>query len=139
MEQTIAAPEQHPEKKGKFKKFLLVTMFIILAGLVIFYFVAGMSYSEGTRSGILTKVSKKGYVFKTYEGEMLIGGMSEGEGTMLPATVFYFSITDREIYDKLEGLQGQKVIVRYKQVLKPFFWQGDTDYFITEAKAVQEG
>jgi hypothetical protein len=120
-------------RKSGFKKFMIISLLLIIVGLVAFYFIAGLSYSEGTRSGILTKVSKRGYVFKTYEGEILIGGINEGEGTIINTTTFKFSVPEKSVYDKLEALQGHKVVVRYKQVLKPFFWQGDTDYFVVEA------
>ncbi len=124
---------QNPRTGGRFKKFMIISLLVIIVGLVAFYFIAGLSYSEGTRSGILTKVSKRGYVFKTYEGEILIGGINEGEGTISNTQTFRFSVPEKAVYDKLESLQGHKVVVRYKQVLKPFFWQGDTDYFVVEA------
>jgi len=128
-----SATDQNVRKKSGFKKFMFISLLVVIVGLVIFYFIAGMSYSEGTRSGILTKVSKRGYIFKTYEGEILIGGINEGEGTITNTATFRFSVPEKKVYDKLESLQGHKVVVRYRQVLKPFFWQGDTDYFVTAA------
>src|SRR5688500_5262329 len=95
--------------KKRFRKFMFISLLVIIGGLVAFYFVAGMAYSEGTRSGVLTKVSKRGYVFKTYEGEIIIGGINEGEGTILNTTTFRFSIPEKSVYDKLESLQGHKV------------------------------
>lgn len=83
---------------------------------------------------MLTKVSRKGFIFKTYEGEMNVGGLNQGDGTIMPATIFRFSVTDKEVYDKLQDLQGRKVVVHYRQVVKNLFWQGETDYFITAAK-----
>jgi hypothetical protein len=77
-------------------------------------------------------VSRKGFVFKTYEGELNIGGFSQGDGTILPASIFKFSVSDRKVYDRLEQMQGHKVVLHYKQVIKNFFWQGETDYFIYE-------
>lgn len=123
------APGKKP-KRGTFRKVALVTVLIIAVLLFLTYLVCGMSYSEGTRTGILMKVSRKGFVFKTHEGELNIGGISDGQGTILPATIFYFSVTDKEVYRKLENYQGKRVTVRYRQVLHSFFWQGDTDYFI---------
>jgi hypothetical protein len=119
-----------PGKNRGFRKFLVITLLLIVAGFFIFYFISGLTYSEGTRSGILTKVSKRGFVFKTYEGEMNIGGLNQGDGTIMPGTVFRFSASERKVYDKLESLQGRKVVVHYKQVIKNLFWQGDTDYFV---------
>lgn len=109
---------------------MILTFLILLAGFFAFYFICGLTYSEGTRSGILTKVSKKGFVFKTYEGEMNIGGLNQGDGTIMPATIFNFSVLDKETYDKLEKVQGRKVVVHYRQVIKNLFWQGDSDYFV---------
>jgi hypothetical protein len=121
---------EQPPRKRKFRKFLFISLFVIAVVLTSYYFICGMTYSDGTRSGILTKVSRKGFVFKTYEGEMNIGGLNQGDGTIMPATIFKFSVQDRNVYDKLEQLQGSKVVVHYRQVVKNFFWQGETDYFV---------
>jgi len=117
-------------KKNVFRKFILLTLLIFVVGFILFVFVAGLTYSEGTRSGVLTKVSERGFIFKTYEGEINIGGLNDGDGTIMPVTIFKFSTTDPRVYYQLEALQGKKVVVHYKQVIKNFFWQGDTDYFI---------
>jgi hypothetical protein len=126
-----------PRKKNKFKKFLIITAIVLIAAWFIFYFIAGMTYSKGTRSGILTKVSERGFIFKTYEGEMNVGGFSQGDGTIMPASIFKFSVPEKKIYEKLEAAQGHKIVVHYKQVMKNFFWQGDTDYFIYEVSIVK--
>jgi hypothetical protein len=123
---------ERPAKKRGFRKFLFVFFLLLAAGLTIYYFVCGITYSEGSRSGILTKVSKRGFLFKTYEGELNIGGLNQGDGTIMPATVFYFSARDKAVFKKLDSLQGRKVVVHYRQVLKNLFWQGDTDYFVYE-------
>ncbi len=123
--------------KSKFKKFLVITVIVLIVIWFIYYFICGMAYSEGTRSGVLTKVSKKGYIFKTYEGDMNLGGIAQGDGTLMPNNIFKFSVTQDSIYNKLESLQGKKVVLTYKQVIHNFFWQGETDYFIYDAKVVQ--
>jgi len=131
MESTVHQP---PAPKKRLRKFLIISTLSLVLGLWLFYLICGLAYSDGTRSGILTKVSRKGYVFKTYEGEMNIGGFSQGDGTIMPAVIFKFSVTDKAIYHKLDSLQGRKVVVTYKQVYKNFFWQGETDYFIHDVR-----
>ena len=99
-----------------------------------------MTYSEGSRSGVLIKISKRGYLFKTYEGELYIGGVSQGEGAVMVAPqIFHFSVygSDEKIYKELEEKQGDRIVLEYKQVFKNFFWQGDTDYFIYSIKDVK--
>ncbi len=137
MDNNSSAPTQIVPKKSKLKKFALIFTLSLILIWFIYYFICGWTYSEGTRSGILTKVSKKGFVFKTYEGEMNVGGFSQGDGTIMPATMFKFSIPDKKIYDELESTQGNKVVLHYKQVYKNFFWQGETDYFIHQVTHVK--
>ena len=129
--------EQSPVKK-KGARFLRYFLLIFVLSSVAYYFISGLTYSEGTRSGILTKVSRKGVLFKTFEGELLIGGLSEGQGALSPSKVFSFSILNKDVYDKLEKYQGDKVVIHYKQVLHNFFWQGDTDYFIYDVTIVNK-
>lgn len=117
-------------KKSKFPKIAFATILIIVVISFIYFFICGLTYSEGTRSGILTKISKKGYVFKTYEGELNIGGLFQNTGTIVPSTIFSFSVKDKKIYYDLQSAEGKRVTLFYKQVIKNFFWQGDTDYFV---------
>jgi hypothetical protein len=131
------AADSKPANRRRGRKFLLISLAVLVTGLLIYYFICGLAYREGSRSGILIKVSKKGYVFKTYEGEMNIGGFDQGAGTILPSSIFKFSAADRKTYEKLETLQGKKIVVHYKQVIKNFFWQGDTEYFVQDASLYQ--
>ena len=126
-----------PKKKGKFKKFAIIFLLFIILVWFIYYFICGITYSEGTRSGVLIKVSKKGYIFKTFEGELNIGGVNQGEGTFMPMTIFKFSTTKKPIYDSMEVYQGHKVVLKYRQVIKNFFWQGETDYFVDHVSLVK--
>ena len=129
----VAAP-----KKNKLKRFILIFSLSLILIFFIYYLICGMTYCDGTRSGILTKVSKKGYIFKTYEGELNIGGFSDGSGTIMPNSVFKFSVINTKVYEKLQQKEGKKVVLKYKQVMKNFFWQGDTDYFIQDVTDVKQ-
>jgi len=139
-----ARQEKTPEtvqvkRTGRFKRFLIITFLIFFALWWVYYFICGITYSEGTRSGILIKVSKRGYVFKTYEGELYVGGVSQGEGAVVVSPqIFKFSVrrSKEEVYKKMEQMQGSRVVLHYKQVFKNFFWQGDSDYFVDEIKVV---
>jgi hypothetical protein len=63
-----------------------------------------------------------------------VGGLNQGDGTIMPASIFLFSVRQKTVYDELEKLQGRKVILHYQQVVKNLFWQGETDYFITAVR-----
>lgn len=119
------------KKTVSFTKRLLWSVFFI--GLLIgaaYMFWCNMTYSDGTRTGYLVKVSEKGYIFKTMEGEMNMGGLQEGDNTTLVAPMWYFSVADETIYEKLIQLQGKKLMLYYKEKNRAMPWQGESDYFI---------
>ncbi len=122
--------------KSAWKKYAIWISLALIVIWFIYYFICGLTYSDGKRSGVLIKVSRKGYIFKTYEGDLNSGGISQGDGTIMPNAIFKFSVTEKSVFEKLEALQGKKVVIDYKQVMKNFFWQGDTDYFIYDVKEV---
>ncbi|MEZ4853771.1 6-phosphogluconate dehydrogenase [Flavobacterium sp.] len=117
---------------AKFKKILFyVILFFTLGFIAYTAFVYYVPYSEGTRSGELIKISKKGYLVKTWEGEI-----SQG---ISGAQIFRFSVESNKtsIIDKLQEYQGYYVKVQYMERYRSFFWLGDTTYFITSVEKEQ--
>lgn len=129
--------ETGDQKRGRFARFFKWAALTVLVAFTAYYFICGITYSEGTRSGVLTKISKRGFVFKTFEGELNIGGLNQGDGTIMPLSIFYFSVNNEDVYKLLEDAQGKKVVLHYKEVIHSFFWQGDTNYFVYKASVVK--
>ncbi|QCK16305.1 6-phosphogluconate dehydrogenase [Mangrovivirga cuniculi] len=124
----------------KFKKILKWTIgIIIVGGLAIFLFFNYASYSSGYRVGTPIKLSKKGMVIKTWEGEMNIGGLTSSSEGVMPTT-WEFSIhgSDKGVRENLNEAidKGQRVKLHYKEKYVRFFWQGDTKYFVYEVEPV---
>ncbi|HAF77797.1 MAG TPA: 6-phosphogluconate dehydrogenase [Maribacter sp.] len=107
----------------------LILLGIVLIGALYYAFIYFVTFSEGVRSGELIKISHKGVLVKTWEGEI-----SQG---ISGAQIFSFSVLDKdkEVIDKLKEYQGQYVKVSYVERYATFFWLGDTKYFITEVHA----
>jgi hypothetical protein len=129
--------EAGDKNRGRFSRFFKWAALTLLVAFTAYYFICGITYSEGTRSGVLTKISKRGFVFKTFEGELNIGGLNQGDGTIMPLSIFYFSVKNEDVYNLLQDSQGKKVVLHYKEVLHSFFWQGDTNYFVYKASTVK--
>ncbi|TYP99327.1 hypothetical protein C7447_102649 [Tenacibaculum adriaticum] len=111
------------------KKILAVILLIVLLLAGSYYaFIYYVPYSEGVRSGELIKISRKGVLVKTWEGEI-----SQG---ISGAQIFQFSIQDnqKEAIHDLQKLQGRYVKVTYKERYGKFFWLGDTKYFVTKVE-----
>ena len=94
-------------------------------------FIYFVPYSEGVRSGELIKISHKGVLVKTWEGEI-----SQG---ISGAQIFSFSIEDNQekVIADMQKYQGRYVKVTYKERYGTFFWLGDTKYFITKVEQEQ--
>ena len=98
----------------------------------------GAVYSDGYRDGTLIKFSRKGYIFKTYEGELNQGGIANpSPGTALANQIWHFSVKDDAVADKLNGLGGKVVRLHYKEYIKNFIWEGDTNYLVDGAEEVK--
>lgn len=110
------------------KKILMLLLFVFILIAGYFSFIYFIPFSEGYRAGELIKISHKGVIFKTWEGE-LSQGVSE-------AQIFKFSVEEnkKEVIELLKNLQGQQVKLTYKERYATYPWMGDTKYFITKIK-----
>ena len=113
------------------KKIIGVLLSTVVIITILYYlFIYFVTYSTGVRSGELIKISRKGVIIKTWEGEI-----SQG---ISGAQIFTFSVedTNEQVIENLRKYQGSYVKLTYKERYKTFFWLGDTKYFIT--KVTQE-
>lgn len=109
------------------KKIIWLFVIVLVVGISSYMaFVYYVPYSEGVRSGELIKISHKGVVVKTWEGEI-----SQG---ISGAQIFKFSVmpSNKQLIQQLEDYQGKYVKLKYEEKLRTFFWWGDTRYFIKE-------
>ena len=109
---------------------ILIVIFLI-AALMIYWFYFNI-YSDGERKGTLIKLTKKGNVFKTVEGEMWLSCRQ-----LVNAEKFYFSILDKKVADSLTNLQDECLQVTYIQHRKSLPWRGDSEYIVTGFKRIQ--
>jgi hypothetical protein len=107
------------------KVIFLFLVIVLLFGAGYMYWFYYNSFSDGTREGVLYKFSRKGNIFKTYEGEMVQPGLRSVQGGSINTNNFYFSVTDIKIADSLEKVIGKNVNVHYIQYRKSLPWRGD--------------
>ncbi len=94
--------------------------------------VLGWSYSDGERAGILQKFSRKGWVCKTYEGEL---AMSVVPG--VAPTIWEFSVRDERVVPRLSAAIGRRVVLHYAEHRGvPTNCFGQTDYFVDSVAIV---
>lgn len=113
----------------------------ILAGMMILGLaLSGCSYSDGSRAGVVSKFSHKGFVCKSWEGELVMGGMrnqldQSNINTSVP-NVFQFSVTDPKIVPLIQGKldSGERAVLHYNQEILPPFCNRKTAYVIKDVK-----
>jgi hypothetical protein len=92
------------------------------------------TYSKGERAGYVQKFSKKGWVCKTWEGELAMVSMP---GTM--SEKFLFTVRDDQVADYINSSLGKRVALSYEQhVGIPTSCFGETEYFVTAVKVVSQ-
>jgi hypothetical protein len=103
----------------------LVAALVVIGGIYT-WFTLTWSYSEGTRAGYLQKFSKKGWLCKTWEGEILLSSMPGA----IPER-FAFTVRDDNLVQKLQSTMGQRVEISYEQHKGvPTSCFGETEYFV---------
>jgi hypothetical protein len=114
--------------------FGLIFIAVALAGFAAYLWIAlHWSYSEGERAGFMQKLSHKGWLCKTWEGELSL--------VALPGAApekFYFSVRDEAIAQQINAAVGQRTALTYEQHKGlPTSCFGETEYFVTAVKVVK--
>jgi len=121
--------------KSRAKKFfrrLIAIVVLLFIGVMLFIYYANIS--EGTRSGVIVKISKRGAIFKTYEGQMDLGSFGAVQDANQLSQTFNFSVEKGKdnLIEELEqvSLSGERVQIRYKEKYAVLPWRAETTYFV---------
>ena len=135
-----APPAPAAPRKGFFRRHWLLTTLLVVIGLPVGGLAAwtavtlNWSYSSGKRAGYVQKISRKGYVCKTWEGT-LYTDIAKG----FRSDSFSFSVRSDSIARRIEELSGKRVAVDYQQHIGvPTSCFGDTQYFVTGVQLIPE-
>lgn len=127
------SPSRQASRGGVVLVLLLALGFVVLLLALYTYFTLHWSYSEGERAGILQKFSRRGWVFKTYEGEL---AMSIVPG--VTPTIWDFSVRDRDVARELTAALGKRVVLHYTEHRGvPTAWFAETSYFVDSFRLVE--
>lgn len=124
-----------PRRRGRRLGCIAAVALLLAAGGFALYVWAALSFSfsEGERAGYVQKFSKKGWVCKTWEGELAMVSLP---GTL--AETFRFSVRDDKVAEVINASVGRRVALSYEQHKGiPTDCFGETEYFVTGAKVVE--
>lgn len=118
------------------RRIILGILLLAIIGLGVYLWVCNWTYSEGTRAGTLIKMSYKGVLLKTYEGQLNLGGFQTNGQDGVVGNIWEFSVWSDDIYKELQNFEGKRVKLHYRQKFKAMPWQGKTDYFIFKVESI---
>src|SRR5215469_8259386 len=128
------SPVKAPPRRTRIWLFLL--LLVVVLPMCLFtawvWITLHFSYSTGEPAGYVQKISKKGWLCKTWEGDLAM--------TTFPGTapqIFTFSVRDDAVAKKIENAAGQRVALSYEQHKGiPSSCFGETEYFITAVRPI---
>ncbi len=111
---------------------LIAVAALLLLTLAWSWLALSWSYSEGERAGYIQKFSTKGWLCKTWEGEIAM--------VTMPGAIpekFAFTVRDDALTAKINALSGKRVVLSYQQhKFLPTSCFGETEYFVTAVREV---
>jgi hypothetical protein len=113
----IDVPNTGARRRGRFGRFLLILLVLIVAGTCLWTWVAlSWAYAEGERAGVLQKFARRGWVCKTNEGEIaLYYGGGQYLGPANSRQFWDFSVRDPSVADQLNRAVGHRVQLHYSE------------------------
>ena len=117
------------------KRIILAVLVLALAVAAYFAFVLHWSYSSGERAGWIQKLSDKGWVCKTWEGELALVSMP-GSATV---EKFLFTVSDDQVAAEIVKVMGKRVTLHYEEkVGLPTSCFGETRHYVTKVSVATD-
>jgi hypothetical protein len=131
----VVAPTAPPARKEHHRIRTIILLIVLIPAVVIALWIwvaLGYTYASGERAGYVQKISKKGWLCKTWEGELAMANLP---GTM--PQIFSFTVRSDSIANVLEQTIGKQVSVTYEQHRGlPTSCFGETEYFISRVNRI---
>jgi hypothetical protein len=115
--------------------YLICTVFTV-ALIAIIYYRYYFVFGEGVKAGQLNYFVKKGYVFKTDEGRLILAGIQSQQPGHITSNEFIFSVSDDKIADKLNHNAGSFLQLHYKEYLHSLPWRGISHFVVDSVVSV---
>jgi hypothetical protein len=121
-------------KSRALRAALIIVAAFVLLGILWIWLTLNWSYSEGERAGYVQKLSSKGWLCKTWEGEIAM--------VTMPGAIpekFDFTVRDTAVASKINDVAGKRVVLSYQQhKFIPSSCFGETEYFVTAVREVSD-
>ena len=119
------------------KKFFGILVAVVVLGLTAFVVVRYYwVWGDGYKAGTLNYVVHKGFIFKTYEGEVILAGFQNKMMNGLQSNEFIFSIDNEPVAKQLELASGREVQLHYREYLGALPWRGYSKFVVDSVVSI---
>jgi hypothetical protein len=138
MNEPAVSPDSRPEARPRARrgcgKPAILLLLVLIGGFALYVWIAlSYNYSAGERAGYVQKFSSKGWICKTWEGELAMVNLP---GAM--PQIFQFSVRDDAVAERINQTLGQRVSLKYEQhVGVPTSCFGETQHFVTGVRSLE--
>jgi prolyl-tRNA editing enzyme YbaK/EbsC (Cys-tRNA(Pro) deacylase) len=124
---------EESRENGGFSRLVLLPLLAVLIFVLYTWFTLTWTYGSGERAGYVQKLSKKGWICKTWEGEL---AMVSIPGTM--PEKFLFTVREDSVAARINASLGKRVVLFYRQHKGiPTSCFGETEYFVGDVKIIE--
>jgi hypothetical protein len=121
------------------KKFLIIFFLVVLVlGTIWFAWHFYWVFGEGVKAGQLNNFTRKGYVFKTYEGKLIQAGFQGGQPGSVQSNEFRFSVVNESVAGKLMSNSGKEFELHYKEYMGALPWRGTSVFIVDSVISMRE-
>jgi hypothetical protein len=121
------------------KKFLTYFLLIIIViGGILFAWHFYWVFGEGVKAGQLNNFTKKGYLFKTYEGKLIQTGFQGGTPGSVQSNEFRFSVVSESVANKLMTNSGKEFELHYKEYKGALPWRGTSEFVVDSVYSMRD-
>ena len=129
----VSSPDSTFFRRHRWKILLFGFLAVVVGAASLWTLITlTFSYSDGDRIGYVQKFSHRGWICRTWEGEL---AMTPVPGAQ--PTIFTFSVRDDAVVKKIRDAEGKRVALHYKEKRGiPSSCFGDTNYFISDLRVL---
>jgi len=121
------------------KKVLGIIVAVLIVGILIFVYARYyLVFGDGVKAGTLNYVVRKGYIFKTYEGEVILTGIQSKVPNSMQSNEFLFSVDNEDVAKKLELASGSLVQLHYKEYNGAIPWRGYSKFIVDSIVSIEK-
>jgi hypothetical protein len=121
------------------KKLLGIAVAVVIVAVGIWFYIRyERPFGEGVKAGTLNYVVYKGYLWKTYEGEVILAGFQNKVNSSLQSNEFTFSIDNEAVAKRLELASGKVVQLHYYEYLGALPWRGVSKFVVDSVVSIKD-